>query len=131
PLHSIRRGNHSAAHSETLHSAPRAGALCSVMADDVAFVFGWLPALALPNRQLLPADELLRRQHVARTRLIEADQPTAYRRDDFGFAAIYPIHRAGGRQIRERKFSARRPDDIALCFLRHCYSSPVSTSWHI
>src|SRR5579862_156221 len=59
--------------------------------------------------RLLPGEEFLHGQRVARARLLKAEQPAAHRGDYLSLAADNPPLGIARRQIRDRQWAAVRP----------------------
>ena len=53
--------------------------------------------------RILPGEEFVDRELVARARFVEGQQAAAHRRDDFGLPPDHPALRAWGRQVSNRQ----------------------------
>src|SRR5262249_28270901 len=62
--------------------------------------------------RVLPGEELLDRERVARARLFERQESATHRGDHLGLAADDPTLGTGRRQVRDRQRTSIRPDDV-------------------
>src|SRR5262245_66621994 len=60
-----------------------------------------------------PGEKFLDGDLIACAGIVETEQSTTDRGQDFGLPALYPAHRRFGRQIVERQDRALGPDDVA------------------